>query len=301
MSEAPPAVAVICCFLDGREFLAEAIDSVIAQGFADWTLTLVDDGSTDGASELARDYARRDPRIRYLEHAGHANLGLSASRNAGLAASTGELVAFIDADDVWAPDKLAEQVAILAADPGLAMVCGATRYWRAWAGGEDAVVLSGHRQNVRIEPPEALLEVYPLGGAPAPPPSGLLLRRSAIERVGGFEAQFRGPLALYEDQAFLAKLYAGAPVWFADREWLWYRQRADSIMATVRGQGRYHEVRRAFLKWYLGYLRRAEIDDPRIRAAVLRARRPYRIRGLGRLRGWIRQIGGKGQVSPRVR
>jgi glycosyltransferase involved in cell wall biosynthesis len=301
MSDAPPTVAVICCFLDGREFLAEAIDSVIAQGFADWTLTLVDDGSTDGASELARGYATRDPRIRYLEHAGHANLGLSASRNAGIAASTGELVALIDADDAWVPDKLAEQVAIMAGDPGLAMVCGATRYWGSWSGGEDAVVPSGHRQNVRIEPPEALLEVYPLGSAPAPPPSGLLVRRSAIERVGGFEAQFRGALALYEDQAFLTKLYAVAPVWFADREWLWYRQRSDSIMATVRGQGRYHEVRRAFLKWYLGYLRRARIGDPRIRAAVVRALRPYRIPGLGRLREWIKRMEGRGRVSPRAR
>ena len=103
-------VAVICCFLDGKAFLAEAIESVRAQDYGDFALVLVDDGSTDGASEIARAFTARDPRISYLEHDGHANKGLSASRNAGIAASDGDYIAFIDADDVWVPHKLSEQM-----------------------------------------------------------------------------------------------------------------------------------------------------------------------------------------------
>ena len=60
--------------------------------------------------------------MRYIEHAGHANEGLSASRNAGIAASAGEFVALIDADDAWLPRKLAEQVALMEADPGLGIL-----------------------------------------------------------------------------------------------------------------------------------------------------------------------------------
>ncbi|HTJ56911.1 MAG TPA: glycosyltransferase family 2 protein [Devosiaceae bacterium] len=272
-----PPVAVICCFLDGKHFLAEAIESVLAQTYPHWTLTLVDDGSTDGATEIARAYAARDPRVRYFEHENHANRGLSASRNAGIAASDGPLVAFIDADDFWPPEKLSEQVAAIQSDPALAMVSGAALYWRSWNGGKDVVVTSGHRSNIRIDPPEALLNVYPLGAAGAPPPSSLLVRREAIERVGGFEAHFSGIYALYEDQAFLCKLYASMPVYFSDRVWVYYRQHGASIMASVRAQGRYHEVRRYFLRWYWRYLDEVPVLHPPIRPAVARALRPYRV------------------------
>jgi hypothetical protein len=152
-------------------------------------------------------------------------------------------------------------------------------YARAWNGGKDIVVPSGQRFNKPIPPPEALLAVYPLGKGPAPPPSGLLLRRSAIERVGGFEASFRGVLALYEDQAFLAKLYLEVPVLFSDRVWLFYRQHEDSIVASVVAQGRYHEVRRHFLEWFERRLKRHPGVDRRVRVAVWRALLPYRVPG----------------------
>ena len=71
---AAPAVSVIVPFLDVRAFLPDAIESVLAQTFPDWELLLIDDGSTDESSEIARDYARRCPgRILYLEHPGHGH------------------------------------------------------------------------------------------------------------------------------------------------------------------------------------------------------------------------------------
>ena len=80
-----PKVTAILIFLDGERFLAEAIDSILGQTLTDWELILVDDGSGEAASGIARDYAARFPgRIRYTDHPGHANLGMSASRNAGL-------------------------------------------------------------------------------------------------------------------------------------------------------------------------------------------------------------------------
>src|SRR5688500_11070839 len=129
-----PLVSIIVCFLDEERFLAEAVDSVLAQTFDDWELWLVDDGSRDASSSIARQLAASTPgRIEYLEHAGHTNLGLSASRNAGIQRARGRYIAFLDADDSWYPHKLEEQVAILERHPQAAMVIGASKHWRSWS------------------------------------------------------------------------------------------------------------------------------------------------------------------------
>ena len=81
-------------FWEAERFLEEAIESVVAQTYASWELLLVDDGSRDGSTAIARRYVRRFPdRMRYLEHPGHANLGMSASRNLGIRHSRGSYVA----------------------------------------------------------------------------------------------------------------------------------------------------------------------------------------------------------------
>ncbi|MEQ1911729.1 MAG: glycosyltransferase family 2 protein, partial [Vicinamibacterales bacterium] len=80
-----PTVSVIIIFYNAAGFLAEAVDSVLAQTYADWELLLVDDGSSDESTALARRYVDADPlRIKYLDHPGHQNLGMSATRNRGL-------------------------------------------------------------------------------------------------------------------------------------------------------------------------------------------------------------------------
>src|SRR5436190_825161 len=138
---AAPRVSVITPFLNAERFIAEAIESVLAQDFHDFELILIDDGSSRKCRDIARNYAvRYADVIRYVSHEGHVNRGISASRNLGVSLARGELVAFIDADDVWAPAKLSEQVAIMDAHPELGMVCGAARYWRSWNGGRDVIV-----------------------------------------------------------------------------------------------------------------------------------------------------------------
>jgi len=73
-----PLVSVVVIFLDAARFLEEAVASVLAQDHPNWELLLVDDGSRDGSSAIARRYAERHPgRVRHLEHAGHANRGKS--------------------------------------------------------------------------------------------------------------------------------------------------------------------------------------------------------------------------------
>lgn len=272
-----PRISVIMIFLNGEDFLAEAIDSVLEQSFGDFEFILADDGSGPAAAAIAKGYAAAHPdRVRYIDHDGHANRGMSATRNLGLSIARGEFVAFIDADDVWVPSKLADQIAIMERHSELAMVCGAVNYWRSWNGGVDRVVPTGHRHDGPVRPPEASLQLYPLGRAAAPCPSDLLLRTAVVKRLGGFEQHFTGARMMYEDQGFLAKLYLEEPVYFASQVWLNYRQHPNSIVAEVSRDGRYDEVRRYFLEWFGAYLASKPDADPRVRAAYRRAMWRYR-------------------------
>src|SRR5689334_12493479 len=133
--ESKSLVSVIIIFLNAERFIEEALESVLRQTYGAWELLLVDDGSTDSSTQIARRYAERLPaKVRYLEHDRHANLGMSASRNLGIRHSRGEFIAFLDADDVWLPRKLEEQVAILNAHPDAAMLYGRTQKWFGWTG-----------------------------------------------------------------------------------------------------------------------------------------------------------------------
>ena len=126
-------VSIIIIFLNEQRFIGEAIESVIAQTYDHWELFLVDDGSIDNSTEIAQGYAREYPkRIRYLEHPGHQNRGMSRSRNLGIQGARGEFLAFLDADDVWLPRKLARQLAILDEQPDAGMVYGSTELWHSW-------------------------------------------------------------------------------------------------------------------------------------------------------------------------
>lgn len=120
-----PTIAVIIPSYNCVRYLARALDSVLAQHYpADRIeIVVVDDGSVDLSPDLVRTYAARDPRIRLIEQ---ANAGPAAARNRGIEASTAELVAFLDADDTWEPEKLALQADIYRKDPLVGLIqCGA--------------------------------------------------------------------------------------------------------------------------------------------------------------------------------
>ena len=188
-------------FLDEELFLEEAIRSVFAQTYDNWELMLVDDGSTDGSTAIARRYAQDHPeRVRYLEHPGHQNRGMSASRNLGFRQTTGRYIALLDGDDVWFPNKLEEQVAILNAHPDVAMTYGRTRFWYGWTDNPDDrkrewFTPLGVKPNQTIPPP-VLVTNFLRNESTVVSNCSVLVRREAIEEVKGWEESFR---TLYED------------------------------------------------------------------------------------------------------
>jgi len=279
-----PTVTVITIFLNAEEFIRESVESVLAQTYDSWELLLVDDGSTDASTALAREYAQRYPdMVRYLEHFGHQNRGMSASRNLGIANARGEYIAFLDADDVWLPLKLERQVAILDSQPEAAMVYGATQHWYSWTGKPD----DQHRDRLRklgvptdtlVRPP-TLVTLFLRHEAWTPGTCGVLVRRDVSQRVGGFDERFRG---MFEDQVFFYKLCLVMPVFVesgcSDR----YRQHPDSWCEMARQLGEYepgyqpNSARRAFLSWLEEYLLEQEITNRELHTVLRRELRPYR-------------------------
>jgi glycosyltransferase involved in cell wall biosynthesis len=268
-------VSVVVPFLNAERFLEETVQSVRDQTLADWELIFVDDGSTDGSTLIARDLAAKDERIHYLEHPGHQNRGRDASRNLGAGHATAPYLAFLDADDVWEPDKLAEQVRLLENMPDVAMVDGAILYWSSWDPAStkpDRLVLTGGVTDRRLDPPEAALTLYPLGTGAGAGMFGLV-RRTAFDAVGGWEERLG--CGMYDDQAILAKIYLRYPIYISSRAWNHYRQHDDSCCAQT-SRKEYLRLRGLFLEWLETYIGPA--GDPRVLAAIQRARRelPYR-------------------------
>lgn len=272
MSSAP-RVSVIMPFLGAREFIREAIESVRAQSFENWELLLCDDGATDGSSDIAREYAAADPaRVRWLEHAGHENRGASAARNLGLAHARGALIAFLDADDVWLPNKLAEQVALLDANREADALCGSTEFWFGWTSRAedrrlDHVVRIGPRDGTLVQPPELLTRML-LGQIAVPCTCSLIVRSEVVHRVGGFEESFR---SVFTDQAFYAKLFREAAVLIKDDTWDRYRQQPGSSVAAAERAGELTSTRLRYLRWFRKYLAARGDHDERLASALERA------------------------------
>lgn len=163
------AVSAIIPVHNDRRYIAEAIASVLAQTLPCVELIVVDDGSTDGSADIAA--ALGDSRLRILRQ---AQAGAGVARNRGAAAARGSAIAFLDADDRWAPQKIALQAAALARSPAPDMVFGHMQEFLS----PDYVLASGAR-------------------TPAPPrrfpgyaASTLLIGRDAFLESGGFDARW---------------------------------------------------------------------------------------------------------------
>lgn len=282
LTPSPPSVTAIIIFLNEAKYLDQAIRSVLDQTYTDWELILVDDGSTDVSTHIARNYAERYPgKVIALEHPGHANLGMSASRNLGLSRARGQSIGFLDGDDVWLPEKLEQQTRMLNAHPDAAMVFGPLIEWHAWssAGGEDrlyCVAANGKHpfENQLVQPPN-MLELFLRDECFIP--SGVLFRHDAYKQVGGFEDTFRGS---FEDAVFHVKMCSRFPVYVHAQAYYKYRIHTESCERQIKSSRDRLERERRFIEWTRAYLDEQGIDDPAVIKAcnkwLTRCRHPTR-------------------------
>jgi glycosyltransferase involved in cell wall biosynthesis len=293
-----PAVSVIIIFFNARQFFREAIVSVLSQTSQDWELILADDGSTDGSTEIAREYENQYPgRVRYVEHENHRNRGMSPTRNLAVRHSRGKWIAFLDSDDVWLPDKIQEQLELLTKHPDAGLLYGCPLYWFSWspnlAAFRDCQPGLSVPPDSLIQPPELLLRTYPLGKGPAPCPSDLIVSRTVFDRVGGFEESFGGIYQMYEDQAFLTKVYRTTPVFASGLCWTKYRQHPAACTISTRDSGQYKDVRRFFLTYLEKQWREQQEQNPAAWAALRRAWWPYEHPVLGEIETLFRRAAGR--------
>ena len=273
-----PLISSVIIFLDAEKFVEEAIESVFAQTYGNWELLLVDDGSTDDSTRIALGYAARYPeKVRYLEHPGHQNRGMSASRNLGIGQARGEYISFLDSDDVWFPQTLEQQLAVLNSHPEAGMVYGSSLYWYSWTGNpedgqrdfRDFVEECGVRPNTLIEPPELLRAFLRRDKGPCvfgsiPAPSTIMVRREVARSVGGFVEESHRYRGLYDDQFFYVKVGLEVPVLAADRLLCKYRQHPEATTHVEYEAGRHTSARLHWLNWIAGYLSEKEIEDVEI-------------------------------------
>jgi glycosyltransferase involved in cell wall biosynthesis len=166
-----PRVSVIIPTFNRETLVAEAVRSVLDQTYCDFELIVVDDGSTDGTAQaLAPPRSMAGDRLRYIAQ---EHRGPSAARNAALRIATGELIAFLDSDDLWRPRKLERQVAFLDAHPALAL-CHTDEIW----------IRSGRRVNPRERHRKSGGYIFPRAlELCIISPSAAMLRRSLIQDV----------------------------------------------------------------------------------------------------------------------
>ena len=288
--DSEPLVSTIIIFLNEEKYIQEAIESVFAQTYDHWELLLVDDGSSDSSSDIARRYAEQHgDRVRYLEHEGHENRGMSASRNLGVRSAKGLYISYLDGDDVWVPNKLEEQVAIMDAHPEAAMVVAPLQMWFSWTGRPQdqnrdhpyGVGRTGRHpySDTLVEPPRLLRlflrhEEYM--------PNGYLAKRDVMAQVGEYEERFREN---YSDAVSLVKVCLRAPVFVTNSRWYLYRKHEASSTYQSHLHGRQDKEQRIYLDWVESYFNQQNVQDPELRTILRKMQflcRHARLRRLGR-------------------
>jgi glycosyltransferase involved in cell wall biosynthesis len=224
-----PSVSVVIPAYNHARYLAEAIDSALGQTLPAADVVVVDDGSTDDTPRVLAAYRDSVHIVR------QANRGVSAARNAGAALARGDLLAFLDADDVWLPEKLEAQAARFAADPELGLVHCAVeeidaegRSLRTRTDGMDGRVAE-----------EMLLfqRAVILGGG-----SAAVVTRARFEELGGFDES----LGTSADWDLHHRIARRARVGFVPRVLLRYRVHGANMHADVARTAR--EMLRAYAR-----------------------------------------------------
>jgi glycosyltransferase involved in cell wall biosynthesis len=215
------SVSVVIPAFNRCGFVREAVASVCAQGAGECEIIVVDDGSTDGtAAALENEFGAR---VRILKT---ENRGVAAARNLGVASSHGELIAFLDSDDLWLSGKLAAQTAFFAEHPE-AEICQTEEIWVRNGVRVNSCAHHRKRSGDIFEPSLRLCLVSP---------SAVMLRRELFERIGGFDEC----LPVCEDYDLWLRIARTTPVWLIDQPFVIKRGgHADQLSRRFWGMDRF--------------------------------------------------------------
>jgi len=248
-----PLVSVITPTYNHERFVGACITSVLQQSCSDWEQIIIDDGSTDGTAEVVQSYC--DPRIRYFHQENQGIDALAQTYNRALSLSGGELIAVLEGDDLWPADKLATLVPRFQ-DPQLVLAYGAVV----------DLDVSGRKQSgrrrtdrARANLPFSVLSNDPIGaasrfmlsaqGPSLIPASTVVLRRSALEEIGGFQSF---PGLRTTDYPTYLRLSLRGKFFYENRVMGFQRRHLGSVTSTNLESGHLNASRfsRAFMNEY---------------------------------------------------
>ncbi len=224
-------VSVVIPNYNYARFLREAIDSVLAQTYAEIEIIVVDDGSTDDSKDILKSYGQQ------IKAVFQQNQGVSAARNNGVNESRGEFISFLDADDLWLPAKIEKQVVRFQEDEKLGLVHV----------GVVEVDANGDFLLERLEGLEGdvsgellLIKQTILGGG-----SGLMVRRDVFDEVGGFDNR----LSTSADWDLFYQISSRYPIGFVPEILLKYRVHNSNMHSNVSAME--HDMMIAFEKAFI--------------------------------------------------
>ncbi len=197
-----PLVSVVIPAYNAANFLNETIESVIFQTYPNWELIIVDDGSTDTTADIAKNYAQKDSRIRYVFQ---TNQKMASARNTGIRQAIGKYIAFLDADNLFLKNKLEDQVAFMESHPE----CGVSYAKIHYFYGSDASILYKNDQpqfsgNIFDKVlPQNFINVLTV-----------LVRKDFFDKFGAFE---EGWYACDEHYVWVNLAYHGAQFYYLDK------------------------------------------------------------------------------------
>jgi glycosyltransferase involved in cell wall biosynthesis len=208
-------ISVIIPAYNSASTILETICSVQQQTYSNFEIIVINDGSTDEILEILE--AMHEPRLKVFSC---ENRGVSAARNFGIAQSIGKFLSFIDADDVWSPDKLELQLSVLQRHPDAAVVYSWTRFLNECNQTFQDDMLIDFTGNV-LKP--LLLRNFIASG------SNILVKREAVERIGGFDPE----MSPAEDWDFYLRLAAIYSFVMVPKIQIFYRQTKGSASSKV--------------------------------------------------------------------
>lgn len=222
MSNPTPEFSIVMPAYNAEAYISAAIQSVTAQTLNSWELLVVDDGSTDATNYLVALFAGRHARIRLLrgEHRGCA-----AARNLGIAQARGRFVAFLDADDLWLPEKLERHRRHFDSDPRLGLSFTRARYMTQ-SGDPTRVISSAPTHGLGVA--DFLYENA------TTTPSTLAVRRTLLEAAGGFDETLKAA----EDLEWIIRvlLRTGCRIEGIDQPLALYRSNAEGLSSNLERQ-----------------------------------------------------------------
>lgn len=247
-----PRISIITPLYNGSKTLDETAESILNQNYTDWEWILFDDGSSDGSQRIAVSYTEKYPgKIFYHEHNGNKNFGTAYTRNRAAEKSSGEIISFIDQDDIWYENRLSKQMDVFDKLDECSMIWGPALYWYKEREFKQPVGFRGKGLKSGLyEPPEFVgIFLSDLKGTPLP--SASLVRRKYFDTVKGYEESIRGS----EDIVLWLKLADKFQIYYQDDILIKYRKHQDSTLRIAKQSGKMDEWDLDFYKWVIEFLK----------------------------------------------